>query len=102
MAQNPAGMTLEQIGATMNITRERVRQIESTALRKISQNSGSDITVFGGFTIAIPSCRKCGEPFIRAAGRQEMCAPCDAARKRKRRLPPSILTSPYAMSQLAH
>ena len=89
-------MTLEEIGACMGITRERVRQIEHSALRKLRDNGGSDISWLGPLTIAIPECRRCGEPFVRATGRQEMCDVCDANRKRKRRsyLPVSVSTSP--------
>lgn len=32
---NPEGLTLEETGAMMNLTRERIRQIESAALEKI-------------------------------------------------------------------
>lgn len=34
-ADTPGGMTLEEIGAVMGITRERVRQIEHSAVRKV-------------------------------------------------------------------
>lgn len=82
--EHPAGMTLEEIGECMNITRERVRQIEHQAIAKLAQNTGSDITWLGGLTIAVPECRKCGEAFVRKTGRQDMCDACDATRKRKR------------------
>jgi hypothetical protein len=77
-------MTLEQIGACMGITRERVRQIENSALSKLAQNTGGDIAWIGQMTVAIPDCRRCGEAFVRSTGRQVMCAVCDASRKRKR------------------
>ena len=32
---NPDGMTLEQVGQVLGLTRERVRQIEEQALRKL-------------------------------------------------------------------
>lgn len=86
--EHPAGMTLEEIGACMNITRERVRQIEHTALRKLRENSGSDITWIGKLTVAIQDCVRCGDNFVRGTGRQTMCAPCDATRKRSRPRPP--------------
>jgi len=36
------GCTLEEVGATMNITRERVRQIEMEALGKLRDELGED------------------------------------------------------------
>lgn len=35
----PAPMTLEEIGSLMNVTRERIRQIEAKAMRKMSHPS---------------------------------------------------------------
>lgn len=78
-------MTLEEIGACMGITRERVRQIEHQALAKLADSSGSDVSWLGGLTIAVPECKKCGEAFVRKTGRQVFCDPCDALRKKKRR-----------------
>jgi len=77
-------MTLEEIGKTMSITRERVRQIENSALEKLAQNSGGDITWIGRLTIATPDCRKCGEAFVRQRGRQTFCPACEATKRRKR------------------
>ena len=34
-------MTLEEVGETLNVTRERVRQIEAKALRKMRQRASS-------------------------------------------------------------
>lgn len=82
---HPAGMTLEEIGACMGITRERVRQIEHQALAKLAESTGSDVSWLGQTTIAIPECKKCGEAFVRGTGRQVFCDPCDALRKKKRR-----------------
>jgi len=46
VAENPNGMTLEEIGATLGITRERVRQIEYQALEKlIVDGFGYDVSV---------------------------------------------------------
>ena len=33
------GVTLEEVGAIMNLTRERIRQVEMRALQKLRQNS---------------------------------------------------------------
>jgi len=35
------GMTLEEVGAALNITRERARQLEATALRKLRARLGA-------------------------------------------------------------
>lgn len=43
------GMTLEDVGELLNVTRERIRQIEIAALAKVSPSLGSaDPEVFGG------------------------------------------------------
>lgn len=82
--EHPCGMTLEEIGLYMRITRERVRQIENSALAKLRANTGGDVSWIGKLTIAIPDCKRCGEPFVRAKGRQVMCSACEATRRRKR------------------
>ena len=71
----------------MNITRERVRQIEHSALAKLKDNSGGDITWIGKLTLPVPDCRRCGEAYVRVVGRQAMCPNCEATRKRKRLTP---------------
>lgn len=81
---HPHGMTLEEIGQVMHITRERVRQIENTALRKLAENSGNDITWIRNLTIATPDCKRCGETFVRKHGRQMFCDACDATRRRRK------------------
>jgi DNA-directed RNA polymerase sigma subunit (sigma70/sigma32) len=35
VAMHPDGATLEQVGAVLDVTRERIRQIEAAALRKL-------------------------------------------------------------------
>jgi len=41
------GVTLEEVGAIMNLTRERIRQVEMRALQKLRQNSAKyNITNF--------------------------------------------------------
>lgn len=94
VAEHPAGMTLEEIGAKMNITRERVRQIENSALRKLREDSGSDIAWSGRLTLAIPDCRRCGDPFVRRRGRQDLCEICESKRRRKRPYPATVASSP--------
>lgn len=95
--EHPAGMTLEEIGACMNITRERVRQIEHSALAKLKQNSGGDIAWIGQLTMPIPDCRRCGEAFVRRTGRQAMCDVCEATRKRRK--PPAAWLAQQALQQ---
>jgi hypothetical protein len=81
---HPFGMTLEEIGACMGITRERVRQIENSALSKLRENTGGDVSWIGKLTMPTPNCKRCDEPFVRETGRQVMCKTCEATRRRKR------------------
>lgn len=78
-------MTLEEIGACMGITRERVRQIEHSALKKLSENGGTEVLWAGQHTIALPECKRCGDSFVRAYGRQILCSNCEPTRKKKKR-----------------
>lgn len=87
MKAHPHGMTLEEIGAAMGITRERVRQIETSALMKLRQDSGGDISWIGKLTISVPDCRRCSEPFVRKTGRQTLCDDCESKRRKKRHHP---------------
>lgn len=82
---NPEGMTLEQIGATMSITRERVRQIEAGALEKLRNNTGAEVIDVGRFSVAIPDCEICALPFLRKNGRDRRCEGCMPTRHRKTR-----------------
>jgi len=82
---HPEGMTLEQIGETMSITRERVRQIEAGALVKLRSYGGSQVIDVGGYTVACPDCERCGQPFIRKVGRDRRCEGCQPTRHRKPR-----------------
>lgn len=83
--RNPEGMTLEQIGALMNITRERVRQIEATALRKLIHCTGAELINIGGHTLAVPDCERCGKAFVRITGSDRFCRECVTFRRRRRR-----------------
>ncbi len=77
---HPDGMTLEHIGEAMGITRERVRQIEGGALRKLQEQEGADVIHARGVTgmhfLAVLYCERCGSPFLRR-GSARRCAPCD-------------------------
>lgn len=72
---HPDGMTLEQIGAVMGITRERVRQIENIAFRKLNRvrralKEGDTVVLEG------PICEGCNKRFERKSGRQTFCYTC--------------------------
>lgn len=75
----------------MGITRERVRQIEHSALRKLADDGGTEITWIGQHTVALPECKRCGDSFVRKYGRQIMCVKCDPTRKKKKRSSASSL-----------
>lgn len=84
VADHPEGMTLEQIGAKMGITRERVRQIEASALEKLRAGLGSLVIACSNGAIAIPDCGRCGRPFVRRGGRDTRCEECARIPKRRR------------------
>lgn len=83
--EHPNGMTLEEIGRHMGITRERVRQVEATALRKLKECSGDEVINVGRFAVAIPDCERCDQPYIRRNGRDRRCDLCEAKRRKNRR-----------------
>lgn len=73
VAANPDGMTLEQVGNVLGVTRERVRQIEAIALAKLKTGLDTAETVdMGGHTIAMSQCEECFEFFPRH-GRRKFC-----------------------------
>jgi hypothetical protein len=75
--ENPDGMTLEQIGEILGITRERVRQIEAAAINKLRTKEGlNDVVEFGNFVFAILKCERCGEEFVRD-GPKYLCDKCE-------------------------
>jgi hypothetical protein len=75
--QNPDGMTFEQIGKVMGITRERARQIGAEAVNKLKSGEGLYKTVdIDGCTLALVECEWCGEYFPRN-GRSTMCGNCE-------------------------
>lgn len=84
VSEHPEGMTLEQIGRVMRVTRERVRQIEAGALRKLKECAGIHTITVGAFEIAVPDCAQCQLPFVRRTGRDRYCEAC-AERKAARR-----------------
>jgi hypothetical protein len=82
VAEEPDGMTLDAIGEHLDLTRERVRQIEQEALKKLrSPELGNDVVEFDGWSFAVLECLDCCSPFIRLNGRQELCESCSARRR---------------------
>lgn len=75
--KHPDGMTLEQVGEVIGVTRERVRQIEVIALHKIKTGEGAgQVIEVDGEPFAVAFCEDCGQPFPRR-GRKKLCPDCD-------------------------
>lgn len=75
---NPDGMTLEQVGEVLGVTRERVRQIEAQALEKLKLGRDlSDTVTVDGVTVAISICDRCDNWYPRK-GRTKNCPSCEA------------------------
>lgn len=73
VAKHPDGMTLEQVGNVLGVTRERVRQIEAIALGKLRTGLDAAETVDSGeHTVAMTQCEECFEFFPRV-GRRKFC-----------------------------
>ena len=78
VADHPDGMTLEQIGHLMGITRERVRQIEAQAIAKIQGETDlAPAAEVDGRPVPLTECERCGAYFARR-GRARICDLCVA------------------------
>jgi hypothetical protein len=72
----PDGMTLESVGYVLGVTRERVRQIESVAIRKLRNRIGlNPVLVVDGCMFALIECDRCGV-YFRRDGRWRSCPEC--------------------------
>jgi len=84
-------MTLEQVGEVLGVTRERVRQIEAVAMKKLRDGIGlAEAVTVDGVTVAVVICERCDLYYPRE-GRSKICADCadppDRRRRRRSRNP---------------
>jgi hypothetical protein len=80
---NPDGMTLEEIGEILGVTRERVRQIELVALEKLRRGreagAGDSVEMKGRlatYGFALVECESCAGFFLRD-GATTLCPDCE-------------------------
>jgi hypothetical protein len=76
VCKNPDGMTLEEVGDIIGVTRERVRQIEVVAIRKLLTGVGlGDFIDTGRYAIPLTECTECETLFVRD-GSEYLCDDC--------------------------
>lgn len=73
---NPDGMTLEQVGEVLGVTRERVRQIEVQAFAKLRDSIGFDEFVIQEIIYELQECTTCSILFLKDGSGVEECATC--------------------------
>lgn len=79
------GITLERLGAVLNLTRERVRQLEAIALGRVDQALLSSHVDTAPAVAPAKTCR-CGARFAPTTRSQEFCGPdCEARPSNVRR-----------------
>jgi hypothetical protein len=62
---NPDGMTLEDVGHVLGVTRERVRQIEVRAFLKLRDSLGFSEFSVGGIAYELTECESCSLLFLK-------------------------------------
>ncbi len=98
-----AGITLEEVGKIMNITRERTRQLEEEACTQLVRSGEADVLrdyveqespqrtprriaqEDGSVAYADKNCVRCGEKFTPGGPRSEYCAECKPKRYPERK-----------------
>ncbi len=73
---NPDGMTLEQVGEVLGVTRERVRQIEVQAFAKLRDSIGFDEFVIQEIIYELQECTTCSILFLKDGSGVEECTSC--------------------------
>lgn len=74
--ENPDGMTLEEVGKVLGVTRERVRQIEVNALAKVADLLPFDSFVIASIEYELQECPTCSTVFLKDGSGLEQCSKC--------------------------